>query len=153
MLFSFFGMSRVQHETTANKSRKFAEMERRRGWLRRFVGVLAIGPLIESALFLLRDSGPLLRLEDLGGDWIVSLFRNVAAPIEQGAPMVFVNIDEAIYREWDEPLLLPRDRPLAGSRKRPAFHLARKVKSAERTKYRFRKIARTRVQFRTRRWI
>jgi hypothetical protein len=53
------------------------------------------------------------RLEDVGADWIMGLYSNIALAPRPAVPFVYLDIDEETYFDWGEPLLLPRAR-LAG---------------------------------------
>ena len=86
--------------------------ERRRSHtlLGKFLATLAIGLAIEFVLQFAHHAGYLDRFEDFGADWVMALHRNVAVAPGKAVPFVYVDVDERTYRDWGEPLLLPRAR-------------------------------------------
>jgi CHASE2 domain-containing sensor protein len=53
--------------------------------------------------------------EDYAIDWVMAMQRGVSPvrpPIRSSIPLTFLDIDEATYRNWGEPLLTPRNKLL-----------------------------------------
>ncbi len=49
--------------------------------------------------------------EDSNVDWLMSFYRGSAPkPDKPTYPFVWLDIDEATYQDWGEPLLTPRDK-------------------------------------------
>jgi len=81
----------------------------RRRFFRHLTTNLLIGLVIAVALHHFHDSPLLHPLDDAALDWAMRMYRGTAPPA--GArPTAFIDIDEASWRDWGEPLLTPRDR-------------------------------------------
>lgn len=80
--------------------------------------MIALGMAIEVCVIALQDRGWLQDASDATGDVVVRLAAGMAAYPERLTPITFVDVDDATYQAWDEPLQLPRD------------HLARIVRHA-----------------------
>lgn len=58
------------------------------------------------------DQLPFIRqAEDDAIDWVMAMLRG-EPPAQAVMPFAFLDIDEAVYRNWEEPLLIPRDKLL-----------------------------------------
>ena len=48
--------------------------------------------------------------QELALDWLIRMYSGVSPSEYRGAPFVFLDVDEASYRQWDEPPITPRDK-------------------------------------------
>lgn len=88
-----------------------ANWERLSHFRRHFIANLFVGLLIAVVLHLLHQ-GPLLHtLDDAAIDWTMRIYGGTAPPAGT-RPIAFIDIDDATWQAWGEPLLTPRD-PLA----------------------------------------
>jgi len=51
-------------------------------------------------------------LEDVAIDWMIQIFRATPPKDKKTPPFVLLDIDEATYQSWGEPLITPRDKLL-----------------------------------------
>ncbi len=85
------------------------------GWARlsRFYRHLIVNLLIGIAIAVVLHayhSSPLLHpLDDAAIDWTMRMVRGTE-PAAGTRPIAFIDIDDASWRQWGEPLLTPRDR-------------------------------------------
>ena len=70
---------------------------------------LVIGLLIAVALHLMHNTSVVRTTEDAAVDWVLGIYRGTA-PARVPRPIAYIDIDEATYRNWGEPLFTPRDR-------------------------------------------
>src|SRR5262245_10012904 len=71
---------------------------------------VAVGAVMLAALRLAPEWPWLATREEQALDWVVRMQAGVAPPRYAGPPFVLLELDEASYRGWDEPLVVPRDR-------------------------------------------
>ena len=87
----------------------------RRGWARlpRFYRHLLVNLVVGVAIAVLLHAyhtNPLVHaLDDAAIDWSMRMYRG-GEPAEGTRPIAFIDIDEASWRRWGEPLLTPRDK-------------------------------------------
>jgi len=94
-------------KATGERWRRLSDGRRR--FFRHLTTNLLIGLVIAVALHHFHDSPLLHPLDDAALDWAMRMYRGTAPPA--GArPLAFIDIDEASWRDWGEPLLTPRDR-------------------------------------------
>ena len=72
---------------------------------------IVIGILFTILFIGLYDSQWIADIEDLNVDWMISLYRG-QPPLQDAPPFVILDIDETTYRQWQEPVLTPRDKLL-----------------------------------------
>ncbi len=81
----------------------------KRRFFRHLTTNLLIGLAIAVALHHFHASPLLHPFDDAALDWAMRMYRGTAPPA--GArPIAFIDIDEASWRNWGEPLITPRDR-------------------------------------------
>jgi CHASE2 domain-containing sensor protein len=90
------------------------------GWLRRRWSALSpfqrrlavnllLGLTITVLLHAFRDTATVGSVEDASLDWVMAM-RSGDAPTAGLRPVLFLDIDEASYQAWGEPLLTPREK-------------------------------------------
>jgi CHASE2 domain-containing sensor protein len=73
---------------------------------------LVVGFLITILLLPFHHTDIFHRIEDIGIDWVIQMLR-ATPPAKQDTPsFVVLDVDEATYRLWGEPLITPRDKLL-----------------------------------------
>jgi hypothetical protein len=77
---------------------------------RRVTTNLVVGLVIAIALHNLHDLPWLRNADDGAMDWMIRMFAGSAPGRKAPVPFAFINIDEATYRDWNEPPSMPRDR-------------------------------------------
>jgi hypothetical protein len=86
----------------------------RRGWarlsrrFRHLIVNLLIGIAIAVVLHAYHSSPLLHPLDDAAIDWTMRMYRGTK-PAAGTRPVAFIDIDDATWRQWGEPLLTPRD--------------------------------------------
>lgn len=81
--------------------------------LRHFIGALILGATLELALHAARDHSQWLRkAETSATDWVMNLWvlSEDLTQYPDLVPFTWITIDQETYREWDEPLTIPRDK-------------------------------------------
>jgi CHASE2 domain-containing sensor protein len=71
---------------------------------------LLLGVVITLMLLPFQD-GHLSSTEDANIDWMMQMYRG-SAPLKEMPPFVLFDIDEYTYRQWQEPLITPRNKLL-----------------------------------------
>ncbi len=74
---------------------------------RRFLPNLIVGLSMAVLVHYFHDSPFLREKEDAAMDWVMRI-RKGAVKKEPAIPFGWIDIDEKTYRDWDEPLYLPR---------------------------------------------
>lgn len=70
---------------------------------------MIVGLVIAVLLHQLHHVRHLHRLDNMAIDWAMKLHRGTE-PAGEPLPFAIIEIDEASFREWDEPLYVPRDK-------------------------------------------
>jgi hypothetical protein len=78
---------------------------------RRLINNLLFGISITVLLHSFDELLWLRQPEDDAIDWVMAMQRG-SPPVQSVKPFAFLDIDEAAYRNWGEPLLIPRDKLL-----------------------------------------
>ena len=87
-----------------------SQAEPDRSWrqvLRDAVVYTGVGVAAVVALRLLPDVDWVLTQRDRTMDWMVRIHAGISPEGYRGAPLVFVDLDEALYRRWGEPARVP----------------------------------------------
>lgn len=72
---------------------------------------ILVGIAITLLMLFFHNAKLLRAAEDAGFDWMINIYRGVPhSSTANLRPVTFLRIDEATYREWDEPLFTPRDK-------------------------------------------
>jgi CHASE2 domain-containing sensor protein len=71
-----------------------------------------IGLLILGIVLTYHDIRLLTTIEDLAVDWVMAMQLNTELKNKDTPHFVFLDIDELTYRQWEEPLITPRDKLL-----------------------------------------
>lgn len=79
---------------------------------RRFFHNLLVGVLFMVVLMPLEDTETFQWFEDVGIDWVIQMFRATPPKDNKTPSFVVLDIDEATYQAWGEPLMTPRDKLL-----------------------------------------
>lgn len=96
--------------SSQNRETKSSVGELPRSWA--FGSAFAAALLLYSFLMLLHAVGYLSKTEDLGADLGMYLFKQGLVSQESDNLYAFIDVDDRTYSEWDEPLLMPRDKLL-----------------------------------------
>ena len=70
---------------------------------------LAVGLGIALLLHQLHHGSFLAQIDDMAMDWAMQMHRGTV-PAGDPRPVAFIDVDEASYLAWGEPLLTPRDK-------------------------------------------
>ena len=76
---------------------------------------IVMGVLIAIVMHFAHGLVYFQKLEDSALDWMIGMYRGVprAENTDRLKPLTFIDIDEATYRHWQEPLSVPRDKLLS----------------------------------------
>ncbi len=79
---------------------------------RHLLGNLVVGLVITILLLPFHHTDTFRWIEDVGIDWVMQMLRGTTPTNEDTPSFVLLDIDEATYRHWEEPLITPRDKLL-----------------------------------------
>lgn len=79
---------------------------------RHLLGNLVVGLVITLLLLPIHHTDTFRWIEDVGIDWVMQMLRGTTPANKTTPSFVVLDIDEATYRHWEEPLITPRDKLL-----------------------------------------